>query len=404
MVGETAARIKKTGTAHHRSGKHKTDVRGARQDGSRAAGDRRGRRRRFKLDNLHPISVLGAAIFLERPESHIVVRIHRDARVVAPTVSSVLEAFVVGAGTGHEDQRRLHCAGGIAGQAAGNGDFRMLVGTRHGATEHRVALAGDGDARDEVVGRIGRGRIEDGTRLVHDRRGGHILQLVPPRAVTPAGGIRDASRIHLDIVYRPEPAVVHVGAKQPVVHVIQRVGAAQAGDSTQRAGGGGDVHRNVSRDGRLAARVGNAPHREAAGRTRILANEVAFRRGGIVVVNTLRGVWTRYCGGSHLSESRDRQRARQEIRLVHHETGGSQPTGASRVEYVHADIERICIHAERVVVRKPSRITIGRGAHHIVLESVESETAGRGHLRPGAHGEEYVVGDVDRDHGDKPPF
>ena len=47
---------------------------------------------------------------------------------------------------------------------------------------------------------------------------------------------------------------------------------------------------------------------------------------------------------AHLPEGRDCERASEQVGLVHHITGGTQPNGTRRIEDVCADVKRIRVH------------------------------------------------------------
>src|ERR1019366_6225395 len=78
---------------------------------------RRGRRGE-ELDHLHSPGIVRVAIFLHRPKGHIVRRINGRHREIAPAVSVVFGASIIGAAAGDGGRGRLDASERVGRQPA----------------------------------------------------------------------------------------------------------------------------------------------------------------------------------------------------------------------------------------------------------------------------------------------
>ena len=190
---------------------------------------------------------------------------------------------------------------------------------------------------------------------------------------------------------RPQASIADHGLEQPVVESVERQRTARMRD-VQGEPRRRHRDRDVAGQARRAAGIRHPPDHEETERRVVDADEVALVGAAVEVVHALRRV---RAGAAptwqHAIELRYDEAASHERRLVDHVGRGGvevQRVERGAAELVHADVERVLVHAERRVVAETRR----RAAHAALR-------AGVGPLIQGPHGaQRNRAGAADRDH------
>src|SRR5262249_5700616 len=91
-----------------------------------------------------------------------------------------------------------------------------------------------------------------------------------------------------------------------------------------------------------------------------------------------------------------------QIGFADYKTRSAKECGPGTVKNVHADIDRVGIYTEGVVIGKLPGVEIRYGSDQVVLKLEEGKTGGGGNGRTAANGKEDSVDSGHIDHGDEP--
>ena len=182
--------------------------------------------------------------------------------------------------------------------------------------------------------------------------------------------------------------------EETVVQGIERHGF--LGDLIQGTRIRGDVEDDCPRRRGRPPGVADSQDVEPAEKGRVDTDEIPLGRLRVVVVHALRGEGAGGQAARQTPERCDRERPRQQVRLVDHERRGVLER---RTEHVGADVEGEPVHAEGRIIGEQAFVAPRRRR-----EPEEREAGPIGDRRARADGDQHmVVGRRGVDHHDEPP-